>query len=195
MPMFVPRSYSSSDLRFKSKPLWLQWQVLVHPNAVLDLLWSSSIPHVAEILLAHCQAKTWANYSVLVPLVPPKQDPTIFSLDTHAFASLTRFWSGVSKNSSSSLNRISKRSKAVKGGQVKCLMLPAVLFCGVHRLSVQTLQDASTQKNMHILWIFIMPCQQNSSIHMILLQQFLSALGIYLGIGYLSGLRVLIIRC
>ena len=28
-------------------------------NAVLDLLWSSSIPHVAEILLAlHCQAKT-----------------------------------------------------------------------------------------------------------------------------------------
>ena len=88
-----------------------------------------------------------------LPVPLAKQDRTIFNWDTHpAFASLTRFWSGVSKNSSSSqLNKISKRSQAVKGGQVKRLMLPAVLFCGVHRLSVQTLQDASTQKKMHTL--------------------------------------------
>lgn len=58
MPMFVPRSYSSSDFGFKSKPLWCNGKFW-RSNAVLDLLWSSSIPHVAEILLAlHCQAKT-----------------------------------------------------------------------------------------------------------------------------------------
>ncbi len=154
---------------------------------LLDLLWGSSVPHVAEILLGvHCQAKTWWDGcdGVLAGLsVSPSaslnqtrlhnlQLGSIPSLSTHpAFASLTRFWSGVSKNSSSSqLNKISKRSKAVKGSQVKCLMLPAVLFCGLHRLSVQTLQDASTPKNIHTLWIFIIPCQQNSSINMILLQ-------------------------
>lgn len=161
MPMFVPRSYSSSDFGFKSKPLWLQWQVLALqccPGSALEFEYP---PCCWDTPGASLSSKDMLT-TLPVPLA--KQDRTIFNWDTHpAFASLTRFWSGVSKNSSSSqLNKISKRSQAVKGGQVKRLMLPAVLFCGVHRLSVQTLQDASTQKKMHTLWIFIMPCEQNS---------------------------------